>query len=54
MIVAGVDIGSRTTKAVVMDERRDLLGRARVRTRRTLAARIGAGLPPRRHHPRVA
>ncbi len=33
MIVAGVDIGSRTTKAVVMDERRDLLGRARVRTR---------------------
>lgn len=33
MIVAGVDIGSRTTKAVVLDEYGELLGRARVRTR---------------------
>ena len=33
MLVAGVDIGSRATKAVVLDERRCLLGRARLRTR---------------------
>ncbi len=33
MIVAGVDIGSRTTKAVLLDERQKLLGRARLRTR---------------------
>ncbi len=33
MLIAGVDIGSRTTKAVVVNERRELLGRARVRSR---------------------
>jgi predicted CoA-substrate-specific enzyme activase len=32
MLVAGLDIGSRTTKAVVLDHNRQILGRARVRT----------------------
>jgi predicted CoA-substrate-specific enzyme activase len=32
MLIAGLDIGSRTTKAVILDEHRRLLGRARVRT----------------------
>jgi predicted CoA-substrate-specific enzyme activase len=32
MLVAGLDIGTRTTKAVIMDDQRRLLGRSRVRT----------------------
>ncbi len=33
MLVAGLDVGSRNTKAVVLDRGRKILGRARVRTR---------------------
>ncbi len=33
MLVAGLDIGSRNTKVVVIDDERRLLGRARLRTR---------------------
>ncbi|MDE3075961.1 MAG: 2-hydroxyglutaryl-CoA dehydratase [Chloroflexota bacterium] len=33
MLVAGVDIGSRTTKAILLNEKRELIARARVRTR---------------------
>lgn len=33
MLVAGIDIGSRSTKAVVLDDDRHIIGRARVRTR---------------------
>ena len=33
MLVAGLDIGSRTTKAVILDQNRTIVGRARLRTR---------------------
>ncbi len=33
MLVAGLDVGSRNTKAVIIDGKRQLVGRARVRTR---------------------
>ncbi len=33
MLVAGLDIGSRNTKAVILDEKRRIRGRARIRTR---------------------
>lgn len=33
MLIIGMDIGSRTTKTVLMDEERRILGRSRIRTR---------------------